>query len=103
MKRTGDLAVLERIAGRPLHPIRRERRAGEAVLFQPSRVLHRGISPTRGARFVLTLCLLPSPVPWQEALRRNAITDLAADEKWHDHAGEILEKLGVPPGIGGRP
>jgi hypothetical protein len=94
IKRTGDLAALERLAGRPLHPIRRERRAGEAVLFQPSRVLHRGISPTRGARFVLTLCLLPSPLPWREALRRNAITDLAADEKWHDHAGEILRKLG---------
>ena len=69
--------------------------AGQGVLFQPATVLHRGVSPSRGPRYVLTLCLLPSPVPWQEALRRGAIVDLADDEKWPAHANELLSALGI--------
>lgn len=92
--RTGDSADLARIAGRALTTYRREREAGESVLFQPSRVLHRGVSPTRGSRLTATLCLLPSPVPWRRALQCGTMSDLARDEKWHEDAMEFLAALG---------
>lgn len=88
--RTSDIARLERLAGRPLATHLRARDAGEAVLFQPARVLHRGISPTRGPRLTATLCLLPSPVHWQRALECETLSDLAVDEKWHEDALEFL-------------
>lgn len=95
--RTGDVAHLARIAGRALATEVRERDAGEAVLFQPSRVLHRGVSPTRGDRLAATLCLLPSPVHWRQAFDNGAMSDLAVDEKWHDDARELLSRLGAAP------
>jgi hypothetical protein len=64
--------------------------AGDAVLFQPARVLHRGISPTRAPRLTATLCLLPSPVHWQRALECATLSDLAVDEKWHEDAMQFL-------------
>jgi hypothetical protein len=94
-RRTGDLAVLSRLAGAELHECRRALRAGEGLLFQPSSVLHRGISPQRGSRVVLTLCLLPSPLHWTEAFHRGAMSDLAEDEKWPGHASELLRDLGL--------
>ncbi len=81
------------MAGRPLNTQLRAREAGEAVLFQPGRVLHRGISPTRGRRLTATLCLLPSPVPWQRAFASETLSDLAVDEKWHDDALAFLATL----------
>lgn len=91
--RTGDVARLGRIAGRSLTTHQRERDAGEAVLFQPARVLHRGVSPTRGSRLTATLCLLPSPVPWRRALQSGTLSDLAMDEKWHDDALQLLAAI----------
>ncbi len=94
-RREGDLAELSRRAGRSLKESCREMSAGQGVLFQPATVLHRGVSPGRASRYVLTLCLLPSPVPWQEALRRGTIVDLADEEKWPAHANELLVALGM--------
>jgi hypothetical protein len=91
--RTGDVARLARMAGRGLATQLREREAGEAVLFQPGRVLHRGISPTGGDRLTATLCLLPSPVYWQRAFDCETLSDLAVDEKWHDDALMFLKAL----------
>jgi hypothetical protein len=91
--RTGDIGHLSRLAGRPLTAHLRERDAGEAVLFEPSRVLHRGVTPTLGPRYTATLCLLPSPVPWRQAFAAGAQSDLAIDEKWHDDALEFLADL----------
>jgi len=88
--RTGDVAHLSRLAGRPLATFRQEREPGEAVLFQPGQVLHRGISPTRGDRLTATLCLLPSPVHWRRAFECETLADLAVDEKWHDDALAFL-------------
>lgn len=103
-KRTDDLGWLSRRVGGELRERHRPLRAGEGLLFQPARVLHRGVAPDRGARFVLTLCLLPSPVPWREALRRGVRADLARDEKWPPHASEILRALGrAPEGRGAAP
>jgi hypothetical protein len=94
--RDRDLGELSRRAGRSLQESCRELSAGQGVLFQPAVVLHSGVSPSRASRYVLTLCLLPSPVPWRDALRRGAIVDLADDEKWPAHANELLEALGLP-------
>lgn len=94
-KRTDDLAFLSRLAGGELRECRRALRAGEGLLFQPASVLHRGISPQRGPRVVLTLCLLPSPTHWSEAFRRGAMSDLAQDEKWPRHASELLRDMGL--------
>jgi hypothetical protein len=95
-RRTGDLAFLSRLAGIELHEWRRPLRAGEGLLFQPASVLHRGISPRQGPRVVLTLCLLPSPIHWREALHRGATSDLAQDDKWPRHASELLRDMGLP-------
>lgn len=91
--RTGDVGELSRLAGRTLSTHLEPRDAGEAVLFQPARVLHRGISPTRGPRLTATLCLLPSPVHWQRALECETLSDLAVDEKWHEDALGFLAAL----------
>ena len=91
--RTGDVAHLSRMAGRALATHLQERDAGEAVLFEPSRVLHRGVTPTRGDRLTATLCLLPSPMPWRRAFEADTLSDLAVDEKWHDDALKFLADL----------
>lgn len=93
-RRTGSLAELSKMAGRPLTAYEHLPRAGDAVLFQPSRVLHRGITPTLGPRYVLTLCLLPSPVGWTQALDRSAQIDLRQDPIWHDDAAELGKRFG---------
>ncbi|MEO5882398.1 MAG: hypothetical protein ABIQ06_08275 [Caldimonas sp.] len=92
-RRTGSLDELSRLAARPLAAYEHLPRAGDAVLFQPSRVLHRGVTPHLGPRYVLTLCLLPSPVPWRSALERSAQIDLRTDPIWHDDARELARRF----------
>ncbi|MEJ8568196.1 hypothetical protein [Elongatibacter sediminis] len=89
--RTADVNRLARLAGRPLDTHVADRAAGEAVLFQPARVLHRGLGPRNGPRLTATLCLLPSPVHWQRALECETLSDLAVDEKWHGNALQFLD------------
>lgn len=93
--RTSDIRHLSRIAGEDLAIHAKELRAGQAVLFQPARVLHRGLSPARGDRLVLTLCILPSPVHWNTALESGAMSNLAVDEKWHGNAMGILDRINI--------
>ena len=93
--RSSDIRHLSRIAGRDLTGHTSPLRAGQAVLFQPSRVLHRGLSPDRGDRLVMTMCILPSPVHWKTALQCGAISDLAVDEKWHKDAMGILDRINI--------
>lgn len=93
--RTADIRHLSGIAGEDLVSHARELKAGQAVLFQPSRVLHRGLSPQRGDRLVLTLCILPSPVHWKIALDSGVMSDLAVDEKWHENAMGILDAINL--------
>ena len=89
-QRIREIDELARLAGRELRPSTREFAAGQGVLFQPARVLHTGLTPTLGARFVLTLCLLPSPVHWAEAWQRGAMIDLVHATKWHRDAAGLL-------------
>lgn len=92
-RRTGSLEALSTLAGQPLSAYEHLPRAGDAVLFQPSRVLHRGMTPDRGPRYVFTLCLLPSPVGWSSALDRGAHIDLRQDPLWHDHARDLARRF----------
>ncbi len=92
-KRTREISVLSKLAGYELRSKMKPIRAGEAVIFPPATVLHRGISPTRSARSVLTLCILPSPVHWTEAFERGVICDLSQDAKWPKHADRLLQSL----------
>ena len=94
--RSSDVNEISRVAQRAVEPRVNAMQAGEGVLFQPASVLHRGISPTRGARYVITLCLLPSPVHWTVALDRGAVSDLAEDAKWYKNAAEILRRIDQP-------
>ncbi len=92
-RRTDSLGELAVLAGRELQAYDHHPQAGDAVLFQPARVLHSGITPHLGSRYVLTLCLLPSPVPWREALARGAQIDLRTDPIWHADAAELEKRL----------
>ncbi|TDU28925.1 2-oxoglutarate-Fe(II)-dependent oxygenase superfamily protein [Panacagrimonas perspica] len=92
-RRTGSLDELSKLAGQPLTAYDHRPRAGDAVLFQPSRVLHSGITPHLGPRYVFTLCLLPSPVPWRSALERSAQVDLRNDPIWHGDARDLARRF----------
>lgn len=95
-KRTGSLEELSVMAGKELQAYEHFPRAGDAVLFQPSSVMHSGITPRTGDRVVLTLCLLPSPLPWRDALARGTLSDLSRDPLWHGHARELRQRLQIP-------
>ncbi|HWH74455.1 MAG TPA: hypothetical protein VNV16_09375 [Methylibium sp.] len=97
-RRTGSLEELSALAGRPLAAHEHLPRAGDAVLFQPARVLHSGITPRSGPRYVFTLCLLPSPLPWSVALERSTRIDLRSHPIWHDDAGDLAQGFALPGG-----
>ncbi|HEY8154921.1 MAG TPA: hypothetical protein VII72_12405 [Myxococcota bacterium] len=91
--RVTDLAPLAARAGVAYAPWAPEMRAGEGILFQPAGVLHRGLLPTHGHRDVVTLCLLPSPIPWREAYDRARVLPVAGEDKWHEHAAQLRDAL----------
>lgn len=93
-QRTHDIDELSRIAEKPISSHREPIAAGGGVLFQPARVLHRALLPNRAPRLAITVCLLPSPVHWREALELEVTADLAVDEKWPRHAQELMAALG---------
>jgi hypothetical protein len=92
-RRTASLKELAKLAGRPLEAYEHHPRAGDSVLFQPSRVLHCGLTPRLGPRYVFTLCLLPSPVSWREAMMCSAQVDLRRDPIWHERAADLAERF----------
>lgn len=95
-KRTDDLTDLARQEGIPLQPHSWDMKAGEGVAFEPSQVLHRGILPSTGFRYVLAFCLLPSPIPWDQAFTGNNHAGFSADYTWHPHAQELMNAIPVP-------
>lgn len=97
--RTSDLSELAHKHGIDYKPQRPDIKAGEAYLFEPTNVLHRGILPTMGPRYILTICLLPSPTPWREVFRKNS-APISPDFRWHADAHDLLpfvEKMAVGP------
>ncbi len=95
-KRTDDLTELARQEGITLHPHSWDMKAGEGVAFEPSQVLHRGILPSIGHRYVLAFCLLPSPIPWDQAFIGNNHEGFRADYTWHPHAQDLMKAIPVP-------
>jgi hypothetical protein len=67
-KRRHDLSGLARHLGLRFEPQAWDMKAGQGLLFEPSRVLHRGVVPDRAPRHVFTMVLLPSTRPWTEVL-----------------------------------
>jgi hypothetical protein len=48
------------------HPIKQTPAAGDTVIFNPTLLAHRAASPKNNIpRYVLTFCLLPSPIDWK--------------------------------------
>lgn len=67
-ERLADLTELDRVHGIAAVPeIQLAPTAGEAILFQPSRVLHKGIRPTWGRRRMFSLGIIPCPGGWRKA------------------------------------
>jgi hypothetical protein len=91
--RSNDLGQISRLIGEELRSESLKMAAGNGVLFQPARVMHRGVSPSKGERLAITLCLLPSPVPWQVAWTHGLASNLATDANWHAHADQLLARL----------
>jgi len=51
---------------------RHEFKSGETIVFGASQVAHRAEVPKKdGKRTTIDLCIIPSPVPWDEAIRRG--------------------------------
>lgn len=94
--RLEDLGPIARESGVDYAPWLPEMKAGEGILFQPASVLHKGRLSTRGARHVVTICLLPSPIPWRAALERDVITRKTTDGKWHERASHFRDELSPP-------
>jgi SAM-dependent methyltransferase len=65
--RLDDLAALAGEHGIPYRPLEAPMRTGEAILFEPANVLHKGVWPTRAPRYLLQICIVPSPMPWRDA------------------------------------
>ena len=91
--RLADLGPIAREHGADYAPWLPEMNAGECILFQPASVLHKGQLSTIGPRHVITLCLLPSPIPWREAQNRDVRARDGADGKWHAHASHFRDLL----------
>lgn len=73
--RNVELAPLCTELGLPYAPQDLRPDVGEAALFEPAGVIHRGNTPTRGRRYVMQIGLMPSVLPWSQM---------------HDQVGVIL-------------
>lgn len=65
-KRLKDLTAISDEYGIAYEPFRFDIEAGEAVLFEPFNILHKGIWPTKDPRYLIQICLLPSGKQWKE-------------------------------------
>ena len=91
--RQSDLSTLAKNANIDYSPKKWDMKPGDGILFEPSQILHCGILPTKGPRYVLALCLLPSPISRQEAFKRTNGKSLSEDYAWHNDAKEIRQAL----------
>jgi hypothetical protein len=67
-ERLSDLSGLAAEAGiTPFEPVLFTPPAGTAILFEPTKILHRGVRPTWGRRRVFTAGLVPMPIEWASA------------------------------------
>ncbi len=70
--RQGDISDLVEAYNIDFKPERVEFDAGDTLLFNPTQRAHRAELPDEGAvRYSFTLCLVPSPIPWEELISRG--------------------------------
>ena len=91
--RLADLGDIARECGASYTPSFPKMQAGEGILFRPSSVLHTGAISTHGPRYVVTLCFLPSPVPWREAHAKGVRSQSPSSGKWHENAAYFRKAL----------
>ena len=64
--RQTDLSPLTSMYDIPCEPLNVYPKSGEGVLFQPVKVLHKGLIPTLGPRYTVQIGFVPIHAPWQE-------------------------------------
>jgi len=92
-KRAEDLSELAQQNSIAFHPQEWKMKAGEGIIFEPSQVLHKGILPSSGPRYVLALCLLPSPIPWQAASSKNNHESFSQEYNWSTTPQKLMELI----------
>ena len=77
-ERVEDLGPIAARHGIEIHPKQFSIRAGQGILFEPAQLLHRGLPPSKAPRKIMQILILPSPLPWREALEKLRSADLPA-------------------------
>ena len=96
-ERVEDITPIARRHGFEIHPRQFSIRAGQGILFEPAQLLHRGLPPSKAPRKIMQILVLPSPLPWREALERLRAADLPArrDLAFPTSARELEEAFGL--------
>ena len=85
-KRIPDLGTLFPSDAPLISPVRPALGAGDATVFAPSRILHRGDVPGAGVRDLLVLNIVPSLNPWNRELAAFPVARLFVGRStlWYD-------------------
>jgi hypothetical protein len=78
------------------NPVSFNMRPGEAILFLPQKVLHRGLLPTKQPRYIMQVTFVPSKMHWKQALWQDnelSAEDLAKDYAWPKDARTLQGSL----------
>lgn len=86
-ERGADLAAWRRRAGVGAEEYI-EAAAGDALLFDPN-LLHKAVPPEQGRRDVMTFLVMPSALPWNEALARQGLDRIQRDPGGYPPTPEI--------------
>jgi hypothetical protein len=90
-QRIDDLSALTARLKSAYSPFSFDLNAGDAVLFNPQKVAHRGKHPSVGKkRYAIHFCIVPSPFSWRESLRQ--LNPLYACQPFENWAFNVLSK-----------
>lgn len=103
-RRVADIHRVAQKFGGTANVIHPQLEAGEAFIFFPTRLLHRGFLPTRGIRHMLSIVLLPSPIHWTEAWKKTSETGyhLKTHATFPANAEDLYLQLGLSHRVLGR-
>lgn len=71
--RLSNIEPLAEHFGIPLSVDRHQFKAGESIIFNPTKILHKAEAPQEknSIRTTFNLCFIPSPIPWKEAIEKG--------------------------------